>query len=121
MNTIKKNCVKLNCSLTRMIIKLHEKGYSEDFIKVDEGKYVCVQCNGEFSSWNLQIRVFNLAFDRFSGCYKYVHMVETHSGLKGVFIADALHFNQGLIQTDHKIADTPEIKNEIAAWANHNQ
>jgi hypothetical protein len=93
MNTIMKNSVKLNCFLTRMIIKLHEMGYSEDFIRADEGKYVCVQCNGEFSASNLQIKVFNLAFDHFSGCYKYIHTIETHSGLKGVFIADSLHFN----------------------------
>jgi hypothetical protein len=110
MNTSKKNSVKLNCLLTRIIIKLHEKGYSEDFIKVDGEKYVCVQCNGEFFTSNLQIKVFNLAFDHSSGCYKYVHTIETHSGLKGVFISDSLHSNPVLIQIDNKTMDTLEIK-----------
>ena len=93
MNALKRNCFKLNCLLTRIIIQLHEKGYSEDFIMIDKEKYVCIQSNREFSICSLQIEIFNIAFDQFSGCYKYVHTIETHTGLKGVLIADTLYFN----------------------------
>ncbi len=89
MTGLRKQPIKLNCALTRIIIDLHEKGYSEDFLMLDHYKYLCLGNGAEFHLYDSQVVVLVKAFDQLSGDYKYIHKIDTDSGMKGLLIADS--------------------------------
>ncbi len=79
---------KVNHSLTRMIIDLHEKGYSSDFFKVEETLYAGMIPDYGFLLSTVHIQVLSLFYDPSVRKWKYVHTVETHTGVKGVLITE---------------------------------
>ena len=78
----------MNCALTRIIIDLHEKGYSEDFLMLDDYRYLWLKNGTEFHLLDFQIEILVKAFDQLSGNYKYIHKIDTVSGIKGLLISD---------------------------------
>ncbi|MFA6083476.1 hypothetical protein [Mucilaginibacter sp.] len=85
---------KINRSLTDMIIRLHEHGYTEDFSVSDvAGKPVLMHCEaGEIAVNYFKISIINQFFDRLTFRYKYLHAVETDCGLKGIVLSNGVLF-----------------------------
>lgn len=88
-----KNARKLNCSLTESVIELHHKGYINDFLKVKDQCFRCIQSDEEFSIGELQIKIVSQGFDYFTKNYKYIHTVESQNGCKGLLLADFICSN----------------------------
>jgi hypothetical protein len=89
MAGLRKQPIRLNSALTRIIIDLHEKGYSEDFLMLEHYKYLCLRNGAEFHLYDSQVEVLVKVFDQLSGDYKYIHKIDTDSGMKGLLIADS--------------------------------
>jgi hypothetical protein len=89
----KNKAIRLNCSLTRMIVKLHEQGYAEDFIELAGDKYLCLNIGREFLLGGIEIRVVNQFFDKNTRTSKYLHTVDTLTGIKGILVSNGPCFN----------------------------
>jgi hypothetical protein len=81
---------KLNSSLTRHVINLHQLGYCDDFIPTDS---CCVQClqNGErFALHSVQVRLINCVYDSLKHTCQYIHTIDTEMGCRGLLITDGI-------------------------------
>jgi hypothetical protein len=83
---------KMNRLLTRMIIELHEKGFTEDFIIAEERCSLCLSCNKNPVFSFFTILFITQGYDQLTGCYQYVHAIETHCGIKGLLLSNQVFF-----------------------------
>jgi hypothetical protein len=76
-----------------MIVKLHEQGYAEDFIELAGDKYLCLDIGHEFLLGEIEISVVNQFFDENTRTNKYLHTVDTLTGIKGLLVSNGPCFN----------------------------
>ena len=79
--------------LTRQIINLHQHGYADDFVKMDNDHFLCVGTGGIFEHRQLEIKIHDQIFDRRTGRCAYLHSIETPDGLKGLLFMESVCFN----------------------------
>jgi len=84
---------KMNHLLTRMIIELHEKGFTEDFFIAEEKSCLCLSRKENTAFPCFTISFITQGFDQLTGCYKYIHAVETYCGTKGLLLSNKVFFN----------------------------
>lgn len=83
---------KVNHTLTNLIIKLHDSGYTEDFVASrHDGRLVLVSNDHRLIS-DFQISVINQFFDRLDLKFTYLHAIETNCGLRGIVLSKDVLF-----------------------------
>ncbi|MGF7036802.1 hypothetical protein [Mucilaginibacter lappiensis] len=83
---------KVNYTLTNLIIKLHDRGYTEDFVtRRHEGRLALVSDNDRLIS-DFQISIINQFFDRLDLKFTYLHAIETNCGLRGIVLSNDVLF-----------------------------
>ncbi len=92
MNTRERNLRKLNGSITKRVIELHANGYEYDFLMLGS-HLLCLQNNQRFPVGAVDIKVVDQGYDKLSRSFKYVHVIETCSGEKGLMIVEAIFTN----------------------------
>ena len=88
MNTLKSTTRKLNNAITRQVIALHDKGYTNDFLPTADHKLLCIQDSVDFSVEDLDIQVIDQQYDQLTKSFKYIHTIEANNGSKGLLITD---------------------------------
>lgn len=79
---------KVNGSITRKVIELHNIGYVFDFSILDQQEVICLQDNKHFRKENVNVKVMGQGYDLFSHSFKYIHTIETSCGKWGLLLAD---------------------------------
>jgi len=107
---------KVNHTLTNLIIKLHDSGYTEDFVtRRHEGRLALVSDNDRLIS-DFQISIINQFFDRLDLKFTYLHAIETNCGLRGIVLSNDVLFAGNVqyvrMETNQKtvITNHPAIK-----------
>jgi hypothetical protein len=77
---------KVNIALTKRVIALHDQGYIHDFSITADQHILCMQDNRLYTIDEVTINVVDLRFDQITSCYKYMHVVETNCGVKGLLM-----------------------------------
>jgi len=85
---MKNNKKRLSNALTSRVIDLHDKGYTDDFLSIQDERFLCIQNSEDFSLADLNIKVIDEGFDQLSKTYKYIHTIETTNGSKGLLVTD---------------------------------
>lgn len=89
------NTRMLNCAITRRVIALQAQGYDHDFL-IQGTQLVCIQNSLGFPLEFVSIKVIDQAYDHLSRRFKYIHIIDTGSGQKGVMVTEAIVTN-GLV------------------------
>ncbi|WP_162996334.1 hypothetical protein [Mucilaginibacter celer] len=79
---------KMNRTLTKWVIDLHGKGYTDDFLQVNNQRLRCIQNSEDFPITDLNIKVIDQGFDQLTQTYKYIHTIETMDGGKGLLVVE---------------------------------
>lgn len=79
---------RLSDALTNRVIDLHDQGYTDDFLSIEDERFLCLQNSEDFSLADLNIKVIDEGFDQLSNTYKYIHTIETTNGEKGLLVTD---------------------------------
>jgi len=86
---------RINSDLTLMVINLHAGGYIFDFQDV-ESRFVCLQDNRSFQAADVQISVAGHCYDQLSKSFKYIYVIDTDSGLKGLMLSNKSFIGDGV-------------------------
>jgi hypothetical protein len=81
---------KLNCTLTKWVISLHQKGYTNDFLPVNTEKLKCVQSGETFAIGDLQVKLIDCEYDLLTHNYQYIHTIDTMVGYKGLLVTNGI-------------------------------
>jgi hypothetical protein len=81
---------KMNGSLTRKLIELHDKGYVNDFLLTAKKNLLCIQDEVIFPIEHAAVRLVYLGYDHLTNSFKYIHTIDTGTGEKGVLLADSI-------------------------------
>jgi hypothetical protein len=90
----------MNHLLTKMIIDLHEKGFTEDFCIGDDRTSLCSPHLKSLAFPVFTISIINQGYDQLTKCYKYVHAIETPCGIKGLLLSSRVFFNTNSLSDD---------------------
>ena len=87
-----------NQLLTKMIIALHENGFTDDFFVHDASDILgSVLSPGTIYPF-FTVVLINQVFDELTNTYKYIHAIETICGRKGLLLsADLLFHTNNLV------------------------
>lgn len=85
----------VNLRLTRAIIKFHERGYTEDFFIKGFSENLYAQSAPEMVCNSFTIAVMDQCYDYLTRGFKYIHLIETSCGLKGILVYDKIKFVPG--------------------------
>ncbi|WP_146203132.1 hypothetical protein [Mucilaginibacter oryzae] len=78
----------MNRTLTKWVIDLHGKGYTDDFLQLNSQRLRCLQNSEDFPITDLDIKVIHQGFDQLTKTYKYIHTIETMDGAKGLLVVE---------------------------------
>ena len=81
---------KLNHRLTNRVISLHQEGYTDDFLPVNEQNIECLQNGERFSIRELSISLVDCSYDLLTRTYQYIHTIDTQVGCKGLLITNGI-------------------------------
>ena len=84
---------KLNNAITKRVIALQDQGYLYDFMYMGKESFLCLQDSICFQAPDVSIKLIDQVYDQFSNCYKYIHVVETASGCKGLILDEEIYSN----------------------------
>jgi hypothetical protein len=88
---------KRSAMLTRMIISLHAKGYTEEFCIKGTPAMICMVTDPELVIPYYDILLINQVFDELTGRYKYIHAIESESGQRGLLLDDICLFHRSAL------------------------
>lgn len=91
--------------LTREIVRLHQQGYSEDFIKTGNLQYTCVTNGLRYDADEVEIIVITQSYDPVTKRCNYLHLVQTFSGIRGLMLMDAVNFHIKPIPTAQLVGE----------------
>jgi hypothetical protein len=78
--------LKVNMAITRIVIALHMQGYTFDFTVTADHQILCIQDERSFTVDQVKLTLIDQRFDDITSCYKYLHLVETCCGDKGILM-----------------------------------
>ncbi len=87
---MKSQLMRLNSSLTRKVISLHQNGYTTDFFRINKEQLQCLQTGEMFRIGELQIYLIDCEYDLLTQSYQYIHTVETEIGYSGLLITNGI-------------------------------
>jgi hypothetical protein len=82
----------VNSQLTKLIINYHELGFTEDFYMNASSRRLYLQRDQGFYFPFYTITVVNQCYDNLTKDFKYVHMIETICGVRGLLISPDIRF-----------------------------
>jgi hypothetical protein len=93
----------MNYTLTKMIINLHERGFTQDFCLAENPTrlYSALDQNNSFPFFS--VLIINQFYDQLSCRYIYIHAIETHCGCKGLLLSNTILFSP-----EYRTNDIPE-------------
>ena len=77
---------KVNTAITRIVIAFHTQGYIYDFTVTADRQILCLQDERSFTVEQVKLTLIDQQFDDITFCYKYLHLVETCCGYKGILM-----------------------------------
>lgn len=83
-----KNLKKINEELTKLIIMMHDQGFSEDFYYDNQDQIVNYQHNEHFLIAEVNINFLGKFADKISKTMKFIYTVITHCGTQGLLFTD---------------------------------
>jgi hypothetical protein len=81
---------KMNAGLTNWVIRLHQVGYTDDFLPVNGGAVKCVQSGDSFAIKDLKVKLIDCSYDLLTRNYKYIHTIDTQVGYRGLLITNGI-------------------------------
>ena len=81
---------KLNHTLTKRVISLHQEGYTDDFLPVNAEKLRCLQNGESFAIRDLQVNLIDCDYDRLTHTYQYIHTIDTEVGQRGLLVTNGI-------------------------------
>ena len=81
---------KLNQGLTNWVIRLHQKGYTDDFLPLNGAEVQCVQNGENFAIKDLRINLIDCSNDLLTRTYQYIHTIDTQVGYRGLLITNGI-------------------------------
>jgi len=87
---MKSQLMRLNSSLTRKVISLHQNGYTTDFFRINNDQLQCLQTCETFRLSELQIYLIDCEYDLLTQSYQYIHTIETEIGYCGLLITNGI-------------------------------
>ena len=81
---------KLNSSLTNWVIRLHQIGYTDDFLPLKSGAVQCAQNGENFAIKDLRVSLIDCSYDMLTGSYQYIHTIDTQVGYRGLLITNRI-------------------------------
>ena len=78
--------LKVNMAITRIVIAFHTQGYIYDFTVTADQQILCIQDEQSFTVDQVKLTLIDQRFDEITSCYKYLHLVETCCGDKGILM-----------------------------------
>ena len=81
---------KLNLALTKWVINLHQKGYTDDFQAIGKEKVRCLQSGESFAVTDLRIKLVDCGYDLLTSTYQYLHTIDTQVGYRGLLITNGI-------------------------------
>jgi hypothetical protein len=88
---------RVNSSLTKRVAQLHNEGYELDFALCDNKVIICVQNSCSIAQNSFSVKLVDQVFDQLFKRYKYLHLIETDSGEKGILLSHEIYFDSKLI------------------------
>jgi hypothetical protein len=85
--------MKMNKALTKKVTELHSQGYDGDFSLDQNQQLVCIQNNHVFLKESIAIKLVDQIYDRLFNHYKYLYVVESDSGERGILLLNYVHFD----------------------------
>jgi hypothetical protein len=82
----------MNKALTKRVTELHNQGYDGDFSLNQNQQLVCVQNNHVFLKESIAIKLVDQIYDKLFNQYKYLYVVESDSGERGILLLNYIHF-----------------------------
>jgi len=83
----------INRELTKRVTELHDKGYDRDFCLTANHQLFCVQNSNIFNIETASIKLIDHIYDKLFQQYKYLYVVESDSGEKGILLLNFIHFD----------------------------
>ncbi|WP_162996265.1 hypothetical protein [Mucilaginibacter celer] len=77
-----------NGLLTKMIIYLHEHGYTEDFCFSDRLNVISPLSDPAMIIPHFEILLINQVYDELTHSHKYIHAIASDCGMRGLLLAD---------------------------------
>lgn len=81
---------KLNITLTKWVINLHHKGYTDDFQPSGKERVRCLQSGESFALNDLRIKLIDCGYDLLTSTYQYLHTIDTQVGYRGLLITNGI-------------------------------
>ena len=81
---------KFNSALTNRVIRLHQIGYTDDFLPVNTREVQCLQNGQKFTVKNLRVHLIDCIYDQLTRAYQYIHIIDTGVGLRGLLITNGI-------------------------------
>jgi hypothetical protein len=81
---------KLNSSLTNWVIRLHQIGYTDDFLPLKSGEVQCAQNGENFAIKDLRVSLIDCSYDMLTGSCQYIHTIDTQVGYRGLLITNRI-------------------------------
>lgn len=78
---------KVNHTLTNLIIKLHDRGYTEEFVARGRDGGLTLISDDHRLITDFQISIINQFFDSLDLKFTYLHAIETNCGLRGIVLS----------------------------------
>ncbi len=88
---------RVNSSLTKRVAQLHNEGYEFDFALNDHKAIICVQNSCSIAHNSFSVKLVDQVFDHLFKSYKYLHLIETDSGEKGILLSSEIYFANGVV------------------------
>jgi hypothetical protein len=85
---------KIENSVAKAVISLHQKGYSYDFKMIGDEYLLCIQNNRTFTFDELVINFIDEYYDSLSSAYRFIHTIETECGISGLIVTPTPLLNQ---------------------------
>ncbi|RFZ85249.1 hypothetical protein DYU05_06520 [Mucilaginibacter terrenus] len=81
---------KMNSELTNWVIRLHQIGYTDDFLPLNPREVQCVQNGESFLIKDLRVNLIDCNFDQLTNTYQYIHTIDTGIGHRGLLITNGI-------------------------------
>ncbi|WP_175404064.1 hypothetical protein [Mucilaginibacter sp. PPCGB 2223] len=72
------------------MIRLHQIGYTDDFLAVNRDKLQCVQSGENFAISDLHVKLIDCGYDLLTRTYQYIHTIDTQVGYRGLLITNGI-------------------------------
>jgi hypothetical protein len=81
---------KMNTALTNWVISLHQNGYTDDFLPLNNGEVQCVQNGQNFAIKDVWVNLVDCNYNLLIRSYQYIHTIDTQVGYRGLLTTNGI-------------------------------